>query len=259
MNFQKVSPGQEIVFRANEWNAMLGAGAAWLNGLLTVNAKVGRRREGIIQVKNGTANAIPPYRALALDEPLLGQDVDAFQDEFAFNGVTPDPENEPTHRSRVAILLAPAAAGDIVPALIRGQIVLPIRVYDVAHNRARVIADGTLQSCTFGPIRILGVQETGENKLCLCDVDGFDGGHTLIKVPSGGITGGTYAAPEETLCRIAWPHADTGAATDHPSETDHRVNVFNYGPEIAHSEGKYIHARIMAGRIIPDVEYCSED
>jgi len=238
---------------------MLGAGAAWLNGLLSVNSRIAKRPEGIVQVRNDTNAALPPYRALALGAALLGANVDAYQETFAFTGISPDPENQPTHRSRVAILLAPAAVGDVAPAIIRGQIVLPIRVYDVAHNRARVIAGGHLQSCTFGPIRILAAPETGENKLCLCDVDGFDGGHTLIRVPSGGMTAGTYAAPQNTLCRIAWPHATTGAATDHPSETDHRVNVFNYGPEIAHSEGKYIHARIMAGRIIPDVEYCSED
>lgn len=243
--------------RANEWNAMLGAGSAWLNGLLNVNAKIAKRRDGIIQIKNGTEDALPPFRALVMEEPLLGEDVEAFTEDFAFNGITPDPENEPTHRSRVAILLAPAAAGDIVPALIRGQITLPIHVYDITHTRARIIHDGSLQSCTFGPVRILGVHSTGSNTLCLCDVDGFDGGHTLVKVPSGGITAGSYAEPETTLCRLAWPDGDTGAATDHPSESDHRVNVFNYGPEITFAAGKYIHARIMAGRIIPDVEYCS--
>lgn len=257
MNFQRVAPGQEIVYRANEWNAMLGAGAAWQNGLLNVNGKGGSRRDGIIAIQNDTSATVQPYTTLAIDEPLLAETAESFPESFAFKGLSPDPENEPLHRSRVAIVLTPAIVGDIVPAIIRGQIALPIHVYDKSHTRARVIADGTLQSCTFGPVRILGVHSTGAETICLCDIDGFDGGHTLIKVPAGGITEGTYAAPETTLCRLAWPHADTGAATDHPSATENLVSVTNYGPEIEFATGKYIHARIMAGRIIPDVEYCS--
>jgi len=190
MQFQKVAPGQEIVMRANEHNAMLAAGAAYLAGQFDVRALPGQRRDGIIDIRNDTAAAVKPYTALAIDEPLLPDTAEAYLETFAFSGITPDPENEPTHRSRVAILLAPAAIGDIVPALIRGQVTLPVHVYDTAHTRARPVENGTLHSCTFGPVKILAAHSTGANTICLCDVDGSDGdANWEVKTPSDGIDG----------------------------------------------------------------------
>lgn len=270
--FHRVANGQSVQFRAREWNAMLGAAGAYLSGAFDVRDGSSPTSHGVVSVRNITGSLVPAYRALALGDPVLPATAAAYPRSFAIDGVSPDPEaiDHPDHRSRVAIALRPIADGDIGPAMIRGQIALPVHVIDAGHTRARVIAGGTLQSGHYGPVRILAMPDAAASPdaispaLCLCDIDGHDGGHCLIRVPAGipgGIAAGTYSAPTHALCTLAWPDTATAAATDVSANlaAHHRqVRVTNYGPEISYAGGKYIHARLMGGRLIPDIEYCSD-
>jgi len=254
MSFQRVKAGDDVEFRANEWNAMLGAGEAFTLDALSFTTQTLKRVDGVIMVKNTTGAARKQFDVVALGSTLLLDTAPAYVKSLAFAGVQPDPENNAAHRSRVAILLKPLAVDAIGPAIIRGQYVLPVQVIDIAHTRARVVTNNKLQSGYFGPVRILGARSTGDAKLCLCDVDGFDGGHCLAKVPGGGIATGTYAAPSTTTCTLAYMHPTTGAATD-VTVSPSQIRVMHHGGAIAASV-TYVQCRIICGRIEPDVAYC---
>ncbi len=184
----------------------------------------------------------------------VGKDASGIPKTFAFEGVTPAPETNAAHRSRVAILLKPLAVNAIGPALVHGRMVMPIDVIDTAHTRARVLANHKLQSGYFGPVRILAATATGDAKQCICYVDSFDGGHCWVRVPSGGIAAGTFTAPTTTSCVLAWPGTTSGLTN--VTGANANVNVVNYGPKIEFTTGKFVRCTITAGRLIPDVEYC---
>ena len=254
MAFHRVKAGDDVEFRVNEWNAMLGAGEAFAADALSFTTLTKKRTDGIVFVKNTSGAVRKQFDVLSMGSTVLIDTAPAYAKSLVFNGVQPDPENTPAHRSRVAILLQPLAVNAIGSAIIRGQFVVPIQVIDIAHTRARVLSNNKLQSGYFGPVRILGARSTGDDKLCLCDVDGFDGGHCLAKVPSGGITAGTWSSPSTTECTIAWSRPTTGAALDVPSPTN-KIKVMHYGGAIAASV-LYVQCRIICGRIVPDVAYC---
>ncbi len=99
----------------------------------------GQRRQriaGVVLVENTSGAARDQFDVLAFGQAVLDKDAEAFTKTFAFAGVTPAPETNAAHRSRVAILLQPLAANAIGRALIHGRIVMPIDVIDTAHTRA---------------------------------------------------------------------------------------------------------------------------
>ncbi len=214
---------------------------------------------GMVYVRNNSGEDRDLWEVLAFSGPdFTDGSTPGFQQVPAFVGMTPDPENNPAHRSRVCILAEPIASGATGRAYIAGQIAMQLDVLNAAHTRARVLNDCTLQSGYFGPVRILACESSPADATktwCRVDIDSHDGGHCFAKVPSGGITAGTWASPSTTTCILAWPDPTTGAATDVPSGKNRDIKVMHYGAKIE-SSSVYVQCRIVGGRIIPDVEYC---
>lgn len=255
--FARRSPGSPVVHHAGEVNAWNEVALAYRRNALSNNPDLGELLPpGVILIRNDTGSAVNEYRALALGAALFAASELGFETP-AFTGLAPAPETNPAHRSRVAITLEPIANGAIGRAMIAGQIAAPVDVIQIAHTRARVLPDGTLQSGYVGPVRILAASAASTTARCRLSIDHHDGGHLWAKVPEAGIGSGTFAAPSTTSCVLAWPDPSTGAITDVPGDRTHRtVNVIHYGDEIEPATGKYVQCRIIAGRIVPDVEYC---
>lgn len=254
--FEARKAGDPAVLSATEINAWNAAALEHRGNSQSQTAPRGRQLPaGVVFVKNTTGGARKRFDVLALKQAVLDSAKPDYKRSPAFDGVQPDPENTPEHRSRVAILLEPAADGKFGRAAIFGQFAMPIEVLDTGHTRARVLDDHTLQSGFFGPVRILAAPETGTKQLCRVMVDGFDGGHCLAKVPSGGITGGTYASASHTTCTLAYPDPASGAAVDVDDTKPHEIRVTNWGPAID-SSTDYVQCRVFCGFITPDVAYC---
>jgi hypothetical protein len=258
MPFERRKPGDPIKHSATETNAFIDAALAHRNEARTVTSPAPTSLPwGMVFVRNDSGADRLQFEVLALDAPLFANDTAGFKQSPAFKGLKPDPENKAAHRSRVAILEGPLAKDAIGRAFIGGQMWMTLQVLDVAHTRARVLDNHKLQSGYFGPVRILGANTTGDNALCRVDIDSWDGGHCWVRVPAGGISGGTFASPSITTCVLAWPHPTSRAITDVASDKPRQVKVVHHGPPIGSGTNKAIQCRINAGLIVPDVEYCS--
>lgn len=261
--FARRKSGDPVLHSAAETNAFIDAALAHRDRERSIRTPPGSRLPwGMVYVRNNSGADRDVWDVLAFSGPEFADGTaPGFQQVPAFVGVTPDPENNPAHRSRVCILAEPIAAGATGRAYIAGQIAMPLDVIDAAHTRARVLDDCTLQSGYFGPVRILACESSPadpEKTWCRVDIDSHDGGHCFVRVPASGIAGGAWTLPMATTCVLAWPHAITSAATDVPAGKKREVKVFHYGPEIEPIDGgsKYVQCRLVSGRIVPDVEYC---
>jgi hypothetical protein len=258
MPFERRKPGDHVVHSATEINAWNDAALAHRDTQRSIATIEGSNLPfGVVLVRNDSGQDRERFEVLALDAPLFADNSTGFKQVPAFKGVKPDPENKASHRSRVAILAAPLAKDAIGRAYIRGRMWMTMQVLDVAHTRARVLDNHKLQSGYFGPVRILGCNTASDEALCLVDIDWHDGGHCWVRVPTGGIPAGTFAAPSITTCVLAWPHPTTRAITDVPSSKPRNVKVVHHGPAISAGANKAIQCRINSGLLVPDVEYCS--
>ncbi|TWU17983.1 hypothetical protein [Allorhodopirellula heiligendammensis] len=255
MPFHPVKAGDEFSPSALEYNAMLRAGQAYTANTGRVVRRNIATDPNIVWVLNTTEDDHDALTVLALDDPSETDWSDKFRERLTFDGVLPDPEYKPAHRSRIAVLADQIPAGEIGPAWIGGQLTMPIDVIDVEHTRARVLDNGKLQSGYFGPVRILGKPDGstggGADAPCRVLIDGYDGGHCLV---SGDIAAGTWSGPVASTCIIAWASPASGQATPVPSPYDREVRVFHYGPAITGVD--YVQCRLFNGRIVPDVSYC---
>jgi hypothetical protein len=255
MPFERRKPGGPIKHSATETNAFIDAALAHRSSQRSITTPDPAGLPwGMVFVRNDSGAARVQFDALALSGPLFGNDAAGFKQTPAFKGVTPDPENNASHRSRIAILEAPLPAGAVGRAFIGGQMWMTLQLLDASHTRARVLNNCKLQSGYFGPVRILGANAAGDAALCRVDIDSHDGGHCFAKVPAGGISAGTWSSPSTTECVLAWP-SSSGAATDVPG-TNNKIKVKHYGAAIAFATGKYVQCRIVGGHITPDVDYC---
>lgn len=145
--FGKVRPGQEVTFDTTAWNAMLGAGKAFLRDQQNVGT-VGERptRSGdIIKVKNESGRALSRFSVLGLSAPIFlptkepSARLDAFKREVSFRGTVPDS----AHVGKFCILLDPLDVGRIGRAFVSGVVQVEVDVTDATHTCCDISDDVT--------------------------------------------------------------------------------------------------------------------
>lgn len=253
MPFETVKAGEQYTPSATEHNAFIAAALAHRENERSIIVPGGKLDPSAVWIKNTESSDQDALTVMALDNPVSDKWPESLRDRIAFNGTQPVPEVKPHHRYRVAVLADKIASGEIGVGFIAGQITMPVDVVDVLHTRARVLNNGKLQSGYFGPFRILAAKEVGEAKLCRVLIDGYDGGHCIVE---GSIAEGTYAAPSvNESMPLGYLDPTTGAAAMLASPYNaNPVTVYHYGPAIAAAK---IQCRLICGRIVPDVAYCS--
>jgi hypothetical protein len=104
---------------------------------------------GVVLVENQSGADQARLAVLGIDTPVFtpADSLDAFQNQVALKGVTPNADN---HTGRFVILLEPAATYAIVPALVVGVAPVQVDVQNAAHRFADV-ADGVTASLKSAP------------------------------------------------------------------------------------------------------------
>ncbi|HRQ73803.1 MAG TPA: hypothetical protein PLU35_12315 [Phycisphaerales bacterium] len=161
--FRKVRSGQPLAIPAAAYNAFIDAAIAARQRNAGV-AGVSRsfRQAGVMPVLNASGEPRARYDVLGLSSPIVmpTDDPDGFAERVAMRGVTPASE----HAGAFAVLLAPASAGSIAPAVVDGACIARVRVLDESDRYAEVDppSSARLRSAPSGSARILWLQPPGE-------------------------------------------------------------------------------------------------
>lgn len=129
--FRKVQPGEPLEIPAQAWNRVAdavlaheagnpsGSGYAWPESVL---------------VRNDSGTDVDRFGVLEVSEPLIlpADNLPEFQRQTALSGVTPSG----TDNAVLAILLEPAADGEIARAVLDGLVVVQVDVSDAGHGFA---------------------------------------------------------------------------------------------------------------------------
>lgn len=141
MATRKVQPGDVFAPSAADWNAFgRAADAAQASeldqGLPIVDSR--NRNQALIRIQNDTGEQIDRYDAVVITEPVISPD-DSVTGYLAglpcFKGTNPGIDLDAI-RGRIAICLAPIAAGQIGLAVASGLVRTPIDLQSAAHSHA---------------------------------------------------------------------------------------------------------------------------
>ena len=157
-NLRHVKDGQPWVPNPDTHNAFVDA-AQYVRQLQQSGGDAPGRRvreHSEILVRNDSGVDREWYDVLGIDDSLIDPATHPaeFKNHILLSGVTPD---EDAHRGKFCILLEPAPAGKIRPAIVAGVTVAKVNVVSTAHQYADV-KDGDaacLQTCAAGGARIL--------------------------------------------------------------------------------------------------------
>lgn len=182
--FRKVRPNEEITFSAAAENAKLDAARAFRLSQHDIRPGVPltQTRSGdIVPVLNDTGSDLPVRAVVGLDGPIFepGDSLEAFLREVAFRGVTPTAD----HGGKFGILLAPAAADQVVRAYVAGVTQVLVDVADPDHSCADVDPGSTLNLVTK--------EEGGSAQLLWIDPSAYYEGLRWAIVRFGSTCGGS--------------------------------------------------------------------
>lgn len=133
--FRKVTAGQPLQVPAAAYNAFVDAAlAARRDRGGAADALRGFRQAGVVPVLNDTAEPVGRFAVLVISAPVIPpvDSEDAFAERVALRGVAPTS----AHAGRFCVLLAPADAGAIAPAVVDGATVCRVRVVDECDRYA---------------------------------------------------------------------------------------------------------------------------
>lgn len=167
VRFPRVSPGEPLRPRADQWNAFSRAAEAFENtATAPASPSLGAGGGAVVEciIENTTESLVPRFGVLGIDGPIIdpANSQAGYESRLAFAGVAP---LAGTHDTRFVITLEPLPAGAIGRAMLAGAGFANVNIIAVGDSRAAITDDdsGKLTSGTSGPVEILWApDETGE-------------------------------------------------------------------------------------------------
>lgn len=197
----------------------------------------------ITWVKNSTASPVNAFGVLGLDAPLISPTADPssaqtieFRSKIAFSGVAP--LTATPHYGKYAILQEPAAAGEIVRAVMGGVCFCKLLVND-ADDPAADIANSTtsyLTSQPHGSARVLWKEPGTGEKWALIHIGSWVG--AMLGKTNGTVNKGTGASNNVSV----WAGAEG-------SEADTGVDITAYNRFANLASGKWVLVLSIQGRL----------
>ncbi|AQT67955.1 hypothetical protein STSP2_01107 [Anaerohalosphaera lusitana] len=222
---RKVKSGEPLNIPAQTYNTFIDAAQDYKSRQLNTEGTARLTPENqFILVKNETNQTCPRFSVVGINGPVIepGADIDGFVNSIALKGELPSEQS----KGRFAILLEPAAPGQIIRAAISGICCVRIEVYDESHSFAQPIAGDAsrLQSSENGSATILWKEAGTGLKWSLVRLDRADtgirmgvivdslGGDSMFVGQLYGPAGEVVQEKLDVICNVTdIPHVEVGA------------------------------------------------
>lgn len=177
-----VGPGDPLPTDRVTWNAMIGAGRAYLTGRPGTDAPGGIGAGGdaqlLVRVRNDTGADLPAFSVLAVGEPL----VSAAESPHEVRQMPVVPGTVPAAATdAVVVTTEPIGAGAIGRAAALGVVPVKVAVSSAAHTCAVPVAGATdhLASAASGPARLWWTADASGTVQAVVLLQGAGGAGTL--------------------------------------------------------------------------------